>query len=117
LRRVTIRGKTSQRRPWRPAALTSALIAAAVVAPASGRPLLRSCGERLDTDGPGYATIIQNLRVQGVTCAKGLAVARKDLDTSGRSLPVGWRCSTASALVRCRHGNSRVLFVIGGDAG
>jgi len=67
------------------------------------------CGERTYSDGgPGFAAIIQDLRVSGVTCDEGLVIAG--------TTPAGWHCTTATPVV-CSQGGKRVSFVPGGDAG
>ncbi|MEA2219051.1 MAG: hypothetical protein QOJ35_1677 [Solirubrobacteraceae bacterium] len=78
---------------------------------------LRRCGEKTYSDGgPGYAVIVQDLRVRGVTCQAGLIVAGKAAISAGEHVPTGWRCTTMSRVV-CSRGHDRVTFTPGGDAG
>jgi hypothetical protein len=98
------------------AAATAMLLA--VTGPAAGSPIsatqVKHCGEKTWVgSGGGYAMIIQDLRVRGVTCSTGLRVAGRAAD--GHPLS-GWNCR-GSLRVRCTRGNRVVTYVPGGDAG
>jgi hypothetical protein len=75
----------------------------------------RRCGEKTWAgSGGGYATAIQDLRVRGVTCARGLRIAGHSLDGHP---PAGWHCRLAAHPIRCVSQRRLVTFVNGGDAG
>jgi hypothetical protein len=83
----------------------------------AGTPL-KSCGVRTYSGGgPGFATIIERLRVRGVTCRRATTVAGRAINSNGRSVPGGWRCRLTSFPSVCVRGRARITFVSGGDAG
>src|ERR1044072_8471842 len=90
------------------AALMAPALAVAVVAVgppiAAGSPArhTKPCGEKVWSGaGKGPATIIQDLRVRGVSCARGLRVAGHGLEGHP---PAGWRCHLSATPIRCAAG-------------
>lgn len=92
-----------------------ACLAGATSSPA-GAATTRACpGVAVTTPPEGYGSIIEALRVYGISCATGFSIAKKE--GIGARLPRGWKCRAGKVRSICMHGRARVSWLFAGDAG